>query len=277
MFNETVIENLMTTLVEKGLSLGGRALMLLVILFIGLKLIKVAQKLLSKTLEKVHADASVATFLSSVVKYGLYAVLAFIIASYCGVDAASIVALVGSVGVAVGLALQGSLSNIAGGVLILLLRPFKVGDYIVSGGNEGTVTDIDIFFTTLTTGDSKTIILPNGALANGSIINASTTGLRRCDITVGIGYNSDIDKAKSIIMNILDNDKDILHDKDKLVFVSNLGLSSVELGIRCWFKGSDYWTGLWRLNETIKKELDKNEIEIPFNQLDVHIKENNKD
>lgn len=273
MFNQNIVENLLASLVEKGLGLGGRILMLLVILFIGLKLIKVAQKILSKALDKAHADKSVSTFLTSLTKYGLYGVLAFLIASYCGVDAASIVALVGSVGVAVGLALQGSLSNIAGGVLILLLRPFKVGDYIVSGGNEGVVTDIDIFFTTLTTGDSKTIILPNGSLANGSIINASTTGLRRCDITVGISYNADIDKAKTVIMNILDNDKDILHDRDKLVFVSSLGTSSVDLGVRCWFNGADYWTGLWRLNETIKKELDANNIEIPFPQLDVHVKE----
>lgn len=273
MINQGVVENLLTSLAEKGINLGGRIIALIIILIVGLKLVKVAQRVLNTTLNKANADKSVATFLNSLVRYGLYGVLVFIIASYCGVDAASIVALVGSIGVAVGLALQGSLSNIAGGVLILLLRPFKVGDYIVSGGHEGTVTDIDIFFTTLTTVDSKTIILPNGALANGSIINASTTGLRRCDITVGISYNADIDKAKEVIMNILDNDKAILHDKDKLVFVSNLGASSVDLGVRCWFNGDNYWEGLWRLNETIKKELDANNIEIPFNQLDVHIKE----
>lgn len=273
MFNQEIFENLLASLAEKGINLGGRIIALIIILLVGLKLVKIAQRVLNAALNKANADKSVATFLNSLVRYGLYGILAFIIASYCGVDAASIVALVGSIGVAVGLALQGSLSNIAGGVLILLLRPFKVGDYIISGGNEGVVTDIDIFFTTLTTGDSKTIILPNGALANGSIINASTTGLRRCDITVGISYNADIDKAKAIIMNILDNDKDILHDKDKMVFVSNLGASSVDLGIRCWFDGADYWTGLWRLNETVKKELDKNDIEIPYNQLDVCIKE----
>ena len=273
MFNQEIFENLLASLAEKGINLGGRIIALIIILLVGLKLVKIAQRILNAALNKANADKSVATFLNSLVRYGLYGILAFIIASYCGVDAASIVALVGSIGVAVGLALQGSLSNIAGGVLILLLRPFKVGDYIISGGNEGVVTDIDIFFTTLTTGDSKTIILPNGALANGSIINASTTGLRRCDITVGISYNADIDKAKAVIMNILDNDKDILHDKDKLVFVSNLGASSVDLGVRCWFDGADYWTGLWRLNETVKKELDKNDIEIPYNQLDVHIKE----
>lgn len=271
--NQEVIQNLATSLAEKGLNLGGRIIALVIILLIGLKLVTVAQRLLDRGLTKANADTSVAKFLKSLTRYTLYGVLAFVIAQYCGVDAASIVALVGSIGVAVGLALQGSLSNIAGGVLILLLRPFKVGDYIVSGGHEGTVTDIDIFFTTLTTGDSKTVILPNGALANGSIINASTTGLRRCDITVGISYNADIDKAKEVIMNILDKDAAILHDKDKLVFVTSLGESSVNLGVRCWFNGADYWTGLWRLNETIKKELDANNIEIPFNQLDVHIKE----
>lgn len=270
--NTEVMNSIIESLFNKGLDLGGRIIMLLIILFIGLKVVKVAKKFTEKALEKAHAEKSVSTFLVSVVKYGLYGVLAFLIASYCGVDAASIVALVGSVGVAVGLALQGSLSNIAGGVLILLLRPFNVGDYIIACGHEGVVENIEIFFTTLRTGDNKVITLPNGALANGSIVNVTSSGERRCDITVGISYDSDIRKAKDVLLSVIKSDEHVMMNKDMDVFVENLGASSVDMHVRCWFKNEDYWSGLARLNETIKLELDVNGIEIPYNKIDVNIK-----
>lgn len=272
MLNQNVIENLVSSLLEKGLGLGGRIIILLILLFVGIKVIKLAQKILSTTLEKANADKSVATFLTSLTKYGLYGVLAFLIASYCGVDAASIVALVGSIGVAVGLALQGSLSNIAGGVLLLLLRPFNVGDYIIDGtGKEGTVEDIQIFFTKLRTPDNKIIILPNGSLANNTITNVTTSNIRRCDITVGISYRANIKKAKEVLLKLIENDEKVLKDQDMVVFVSELGDSSVNLGVRCWFNNDDYWDGLWRLNEGIKNTLDMSNIEIPYPQLDVHV------
>lgn len=272
MLNQNVIENLVSSLLEKGLGLGGRILVLLILLFVGIKVIKLAQKILNTTLEKANADKSVVTFLTSLTKYGLYGVLAFLIASYCGVDAASIVALVGSIGVAVGLALQGSLSNIAGGVLLLLLRPFNVGDYIIDGsGNEGTVDDIQIFFTKLRTPDNKIIILPNGSLANNCLVNVTTSNKRRCDITVGISYKADIKKAKEVLLKMIESDEKVLQDNDKNVFVSELGESAVILNVRCWFNNEDYWDGRARINEEIKYTLDKHGIEIPYNQLDVHI------
>lgn len=272
MLNQNVPENLIATLLEKGIGLGGRIVVLLILLFAGLKVIKLVQRILRTTLEKANADKSVATFLTSLTKYGLYGVLAFLIASYCGVDAASIVALVGSIGVAVGLALQGSLSNIAGGVLILLLRPFNVGDYIIDGtGKEGTVEDIQIFFTKLRTPDNKIIILPNGGLANNTITNVTCSNIRRCDITIGISYKASIGKAKRVILEVLEKDETVLKDSEMTVFISNLGASAVELNVRCWFNNTDYWEGMGRLNESIKYALDKNLIEIPYNQLDVHM------
>lgn len=271
--NSSIIENLLNQLSSAALNLGGRIVAALLILFIGSKLIKFALKLFTKTMEKTKADTSVAQFLHSLLKAALYVVLAFLVASYCGVEAASIVALLGSAGVAVGLALQGSLSNLAGGVLILVLRPFNVGDYIIdAAGNEGTVDEIQIFYTKLRTGDNKVIILPNGTLANNSITNVTTSNVRRCDITVGISYDADIKQAKEVLQKLIDNDPKTLKEKDLVVYVSALADSSVNLGVRCWFNNADYWDGMWRLNENIKYALDEAKISIPYPQMDVHVK-----
>lgn len=269
----SIVENLLNQLSSAALNLGGRIVAALLILFIGSKLIKFALMIFGKTLEKTKADVSVSQFLHSLVRAALYVVLAFLVASYCGVEAASIVALLGSAGVAVGLALQGSLSNLAGGVLILLLRPFNVGDYIIdAAGNEGVVDEIQIFYTKLRTGDNKVIILPNGNLANNSITNVTTSHIRRCDITVGISYDADIRQAKEVLQNLLNNDPKTLKDKDLMVYVSALADSSVNLGVRCWFDNSEYWAGMWRLNENIKYALDEAKISIPYPQMDVHVK-----
>lgn len=271
--DKAVIENVMTKLSDAAWNLGCRILVALLVLFIGSKLIKFALKMFTKAIEKTSADKSVAQFLHSLIKAALYVVLAFLIASYCGVDAASIVALLGSAGVAVGLALQGSLSNLAGGVLILLLRPFNVGDYIIdSFGNEGTVDDIQIFYTKLRTGDNKVIILPNGTLANNCITNVTTSKIRRCDITIGISYDADIKKAKEVIDNVVENDPKTLKNMEMIVFVSELADSAVNLGVRCWFENDDYFPGMWRLNENIKYALDEAGISIPYPQMDVHVK-----
>ena len=196
------------------------------------------------------------------------------IAASFGVDAASIIAVLGSAGVAIGLALQGSLSNLAGGVLILVLKPFKVGDYIIedTNKNEGTVTEIQIFYTKLTTPDNKTIILPNGTLANSSLTNVTHAPDRRNEIKIGISYDSDIRTAKKILQDLLDNDVDVLQDKEKVVFVDDLADSSVVIGMRCFFKNDDYWQGRWRLLEEAKYALEEQGIVIPYPQMDVHIK-----
>lgn len=269
--------NLSEMLIEKiantALNLGGRILMALVILFIGAKVIKLVLKIVKKAFERTSIEVSVEQFVYSLIRVALYVILAFLVASNCGVDAASIIALLGSAGVAIGLALQGSLSNVAGGVLILLMRPFRVGDYIIdAAGNEGVVDEIQIIYTKLRTGDNRIIVLPNGNLANNSITNVTTSKTRRCDIIVGISYDADIKKAKNVIMEVLQKDSDTLKDMDMVVFVNELADSSIKLGVRCWFETDNYFTGLWRLNEEIKYSLDNANINIPYPQIDVHVK-----
>ncbi len=266
------LDTILAQLASGVLNLGIRILIAILTLFIGSKLIKYVLKILKKTLEKAGADSSISQFLCSFAKAALYIVLGFLIASYCGVDAASIVALLGSAGVAVGLAVQGSLSNMAGGVLILLLKPFKLGDYIIdSAGNEGVVDEIHVIYTKLRTPDNKVIILPNGTLANNSITNVSSSNIRRCDLIVGIAYDSDIKLAKETIMKVISEDADTLKDHDLNVFVDNLGVSSIDIGIRCWFDNENYWTGKWRITENVKYALDNVGIEIPYQQIDIHM------
>lgn len=268
-----LLEMFLNKIANTAMNLGGRILLALVILFIGSKVIKVVLKLVKKAFGRAAIEVSVEQFLYSLIRVALYVVLAFLVASNCGVDAASIIALLGSAGVAVGLALQGSLSNVAGGVLILVMRPFRVGDYIIdAAGNEGVVDEIQIIYTKLRTGDNKIIVLPNGNLANNSITNVTASKNRRCDIVVGIAYDSDIKAAKDVIMSVLQKDQDTLKDMDMVVFVNQLADSSVNLGVRCWFAKENYFTGLWRLNEEIKLALDAAGISIPYPQMDVHVK-----
>lgn len=258
---------------NKILQLGIRVLLALLIFLIGGKLIKFLQKLLKKSMQKANAEIGVTQFVGSFVKAALYVLLVFFIASFLGVDAASIVALLGSAGVAIGLAVQGSLSNLAGGVLILLLKPFKVGDYIIENVNkqEGTVSEIQIFYTKLVTPDNHIIILPNGNLANNSIVNITASDCRRLDIKVGVAYSTDLKKAKEVLQQVLDRDESVRTDKEKFVYVDNLADSSVELGVRCWLNNADYWPGKWRILENCKYALDEAGIEIPFPQIDVHL------
>ena len=197
-----------------------------------------------------------------------------IVLSQFGIAASSVVAVLGSAGLTVGLALQGSLSNFAGGVLILLLKPFVVGDYIIEngGGMEGTVSEISIFYTKLLTVDNKAIMIPNGALSNSSIINVSAMNKRRVDVEVGVAYNSDLAKVKTILEDVIMNDEARLENEEVNVFVSVLGESSITMGTRMWVKSADYWTAKWRITENVKLALDKNGIEIPFPQMDVNLK-----
>ena len=269
----TVIEKFLKELPENAFHLGIRVLMALVFFFLGVQCIKLLRRIIKRSLERAGADVGVSQFIDSFIKIGTYAVLIMLIATSFGVDAASIIAIFGSAGVAIGLALQGSLSNLAGGVLILILKPFKVGDYIIedTNKNEGTVTEIQIFYTKLTTGDNRTIILPNGTLANSSLTNVTHTPYRRNEIKIGISYDSDIKTAKKVLMDLLDKDDAVLQDMDKLVFVDELADSNVVIGVRCWFKNEDFWAGRWRLIEEAKYALEANGIGIPYPQMDVHI------
>lgn len=240
---------------------------------IATRVIKWVLKIIKKGMERHEVDTGVIQFLSAIIKYGLYLILIMTILSLFGVATTSVVAAVGSAGVAVGLALQGSLSNLAGGVLILLLKPFKVGDYILQGGSEGTVYEISIFYTKLKTADNKVVVIPNGILSNDTIINVSHMDRRRVDIVVGISYDADIRAAKDIMYRLAQNDAGRLAEEDAVVFVDNLGTSSVAIGVRLWVKTEDYWNVKWRLIENIKYALDENGISIPYQQIDVQIKQ----
>lgn len=268
-----VIERFLQELPEKALSLGIRVLMAALVLFIGLQAIKLLRKLVKASLARANADQGVIQFLDSLIKIGLISLLILMIAISFGLDAASVVAMLGSIGVAFALALQGSLSNCAGGVLILLVKPFVVGDYIIEGtkGQEGTVVEIQLFYTKLRTADDMVITLPNGALANNNIVNFSTMTTRRLDVSVGISYDADIKEAKRILLDVLEQNEKVLKDKERKVFVKELGDSSVELGMRCWFENADYWDGRSEVLEGAKTALDSGGISIPYPQMDVHM------
>ncbi len=270
-----VLEAYLAALPEKALSLGVRVLLAVVVFLIGAQLIKLIRKLVKKSMTRANAELGAVQFVDSFLKAAMYIVLILMTASYFGLDAASIVAVLGSAGVAIGLAVQGSLSNLAGGVLILILKPFKVGDYIKesSTGHEGTVTEIQIFYTKLLTYDNQTIILPNGNLANNSLVNVSAEDCRRMDIKVGISYRADLKRAKEVLQQVLESDEHTLKDRERLVFVDDLSDSAVVLGVRCWLAREEFWSGKWRITENCKLALDQAGIEIPYPQLDVHVLE----
>lgn len=270
--NLNAFQQFMSTLPEKSLNLGVRVLIAAVMFFIGSKIIKLIRNITKKSLNKAGAELGVVQFLDGLVKVILYCVLILMIASNFGFDATSVVALVGSAGVTIGLALQGSLSNLAGGVLILMLKPFRVGDYIIESGHgtEGTVKEIGIFYTKLSTTDGKIVVLPNGNLSNNSITNASLSPVRRVDLNVGISYDADIKLAKEVLEGVMNDDKDVMHSEPVTVFVSSLDDSAVTIGMRCFCENVNYWTVRWRVLENAKLALDEAGIEIPFNQVVVH-------
>lgn len=248
----------------------------LVVFWIGTKIIGWIRKLIRISMEKGNVDKGVRQFVDSLVKFALYAVLIFSIGSKFGLDTTSVAAALASCGVAIGLALQGSLSNFAGGVLILILKPFVVGDYIVEDnkGREGTVKEIQLFYTKLLTIDNKTVIIPNGTLANTSLTNVTAQDKRRLDLTVGISYQADLQKAKILLEQLVSSEEAVLKDEEMRVFVDSLGDSAVVLGIHSWVKKEDYWTTKWKMTEEIKLLFDEHGIEIPYQQIVVHTKEN---
>lgn len=257
---------------------GVKVLFAILFFLVGRAVIKWIRKIVRHSMERSNADVGVRQFVDSVLKVVLYFILLFSIATKFGVDAASVAALIASGGVAIGLALQGSLSNFAGGVLILLLKPFEVGDYIIedTNKNEGTVKEIQIFYTKLSTIDNKTIVIPNGILTNNSLTNATAKDERRLDLKVDIAYEASIKEAKTVIETILKNDEAVLQDEDINVFVDALGESSVVLGARAWTKNEDFWSAKWRILEEIKEQLDEHHISIPYQQLMVHMAESQK-
>lgn len=245
----------------------------LLIFLIGKKLIKSFMKFLKKIFERSKMDLGVQMFLSKGISILLYIILALVILERFGVQSSSFVAIIGSAGLTLGLALQGSLSNLAGGVLILILKPFTVGDYIIALGNEGTVTGIDIFYTRLTTVDNRAIVLPNGTLSNSNLINVTHEKVRRLDLNVGIDYAADIKTVKDVLTKLAEKHPMVLKDGYEItVFVNSFEASSIDMGLRVWCEKDNYWPLKWDLLEQIKYAFDENNIVIPFNQLDVTVK-----
>lgn len=249
-----------------------------IVLLVGIRIIKFVRKLVKKAIAKTLLDEGLKQFIDNIFNLFLYFVLIMIILANFGITASSVIAIVGSVGLSIGLALQGTLSNFAGGVLILLLKPFKVGDYILEDthGNEGTVSEIQLFYTKLVTVDNRTVVLPNGTLSNCSLTNYTTQKKRMVDLTTGISYHADLKKAKDVITNVVMAEPARLPEEKVMVFVAELGESSVNIGMRVWVKTEDYFAAKWRLTENIKLALDENQIEIPYPHMNVIINNENE-
>ena len=246
----------------------------IVIFYLGMRVIRWLLKALRRSMEQMRVDQGVVQFACSLAKILMYLLLVFSIATRFGVTEASVAALIGSTGITLAMGLQGGLANLAGGIMILLFKPFQVGDYIVQNGLagcEGTVSRIDMCYTRLTTVDNKTIVIPNGTLSNSSVTNVTEKDERQLDIKVGISYQSDIQQAKGILERLLAEEPDIYHERETVVFVDELAESAVVLGFRAWVPTDRYWKVKWGLNEKIKLTFDQEGIVIPYNQLDVHL------
>ncbi len=252
---------------------GKHIVFALITLAIGWWLIGRIVSSLGHFMDKRHADPMVTGFLSSLLNALLRVLLLLSVAGMVGIETTSFIALIGAAGLAVGLALQGSLANFAGGVLILFLRPFRAGDYIEAQGTAGTVESIMIFHTILRTADNKVIILPNGSLSNGTITNYSRKPTRRVDINVGIDYTDDIKKARSVLLGLAAADQRVLKDPAAVVYLTSLGDNSVNLSLRMWTNSADYWGVFFELQEQMKEAFDREGLSFPFPQRTVHIQQ----
>lgn len=252
--------------------LGYRILMAALILIIGFRVASMVRKMLEKSFTRMEMEVSLKKFLLSMVYAAVCGLSIFIAADKLGISSASIIALLGSAGLAISLSMQNMLGNFAGGVIILLMKPFKVGDYIICGQEEGTVSAIGLVYTTLNTMDNKQIVLPNGNLANTSLTNVTAQEKRRLELKVGISYQSDLKKAKEILYGLFEEHPLIIKDQDLIVFVDQLGESSIIIGARGWVETGSYWSVKWELTEKVKLAFDEAGIEIPFRQMDVNIK-----
>lgn len=246
-------------------------LMAIAILVIGWLIAGVVSRMVERLMKKANMDVSLVPFFKSLINTLLKVIVVISAAGVVGVETTSFVAVLGAAGLAIGLALQGSLGNFAGGVLILIFKPIRVGDYIEAQGTQGVVEEIQIFCTVITTIDNKTVILPNGPLAGGVIVNYTKKETRRVDMTFGVSYGDDIDKVKSVIKSVLDADSKVLKSPAADIFVSAHGANSVDFAVRPWVKTADYWDVYFNVHEQLKKKFDENNISIPFPQRDVHI------
>lgn len=250
---------------------GQKIILAIIVLVIGLILINHLLKLINKSLDKAKVDKSLHSFLNSIINISLKILLFITIASMLGVKMTSFIAILGAAGLAVGLALQGSLSNFAGGVLIILLKPFKVGDFIEGTGHAGTVTEIQVFHTILNTPDNRVIVIPNGNLSNSSVINYSKKDTRRVDLTFGVSYQDDITKVKNVLTRLANEHELILKDPAPVIKLAELGDSSINFILRVWCQSENYWTVHFDLLENVKLEFDKENISFPYPHMDVDL------
>lgn len=265
------VEAVMAAIYDWLITVGPKVLLAIVVLIIGLRIIKSITKVFLKTLDKRGVDPTLKPFLGSLAGILLKAMLLISVAGMVGIETTSFVAILGAAGLAIGLALQGTLQNFASGVMLLIFKPFKKGDFIDAAGHMGTVDAIEIFVTKVLTVQNRLVLIPNSAITAGSMTNYSTMETARVDFTVGIGYDSDIKTAKDVITSIYNSDDRILKDPESMVVVSNLGDSSVDLTVRVWVKAADYWGVYFDFTERFKIELEAAGVNIPYPQMDVHV------
>lgn len=269
-----LIKEVLDSLVDWLIGKAGSILLALLVICIGIKLVGFLLKMLKHFFERGKMEDSVAGFLLSALRILGYILVFLTAATVVGFEVTSFVTILGTASLSIGLALQGALSNLAGGVLILALKPFQVGDYIIENNrnNEGTVISIDIFYTRLRTYDNKVVVIPNGILTANSLVNLTDEMKRRVELKIAIAYHTDIQKVKTLVCDILNEESNILQEEPKDVFIDSFDDSGMILGIRAWVATADYWTVTWRLREQVKQAFDENEIEIPYQRVDVHMR-----
>ncbi len=265
--------NLLAKIYELLTVYGMRVIAAIVILILGRWVALGLAKIIKRMMLKSKVDVTLVSFVRNLSYIALLAFVIIAALNQLGIQTASFIAVLGAAGLAIGLALQGSLGNFAAGVLMIIFKPFKVGDYIEGAGTAGTVENIDIFTTQLKSPDNRTIIVPNGKMTGDNIVNYTTKGTRRVELVFGIGYGDDIDKARSIIKEIVDQDERVLKDPAPQILVAELADSSVNFKVRAWTSSDDYWSFFFDTTEKVKKQFDAQGISIPFPQRDVHIYE----
>ena len=265
------IQNIIHQIPELVATYGVKVLLAAVVCFLGKWLAKSLSKLLGKGMNARGIDTTVAKFTQNISYYAMFTIVVVAALSQVGIQTASFVAIIGAAGLAVGLALQGSLANFAAGVLLILFRPFKSGDYVEAAGTAGVVKEISIFSTTLMTPDNKKVIVANGAVFGGNIINYSAESTRRVDLVIGVGYSSSIPQVKEVVQKVIDGEERILKDKDVTIALNELADSSLNFVVRVWVNTADFWPVRFAMLENIKNAFDEAGIEIPFPQMDVHV------
>jgi len=263
----------LTTLAAMSVDIVWRILGILAVLIVGLKLAKFASKKFLEAKANEKLDVTVRTFISKLILWGIRVLVVVTVCAILNIPTASVIAVISSVGLAIGLALQGGLSNIAGGIMLILFRPFRIGDCVEASGHTGVVTDISLFYTTLTTPDKRSVVIPNGSLTGSTIVNYSREETRRVDLNFSVAYGTDADLVRKVILATADSHSLVLKDPAPEVHLSQHGDSALVFQLRAWCENANYWTVYFDLNEDVKRAFDQFKIEIPFPQMDVHVVE----